>query len=135
MIEGIGNPQLIQSIHDLTQVSKTRATLIATDQIQKLNSNLEQIRQQNNGISRYIWRTRRNARVREDHSRLEGCVFKWDQPPVTVRSGKRSGERNHAGEDINCKCWAEPVVDDILERRTKKIIAAESKTRLLGETL
>jgi hypothetical protein len=42
----------------------------------------------------YIWRTRRDGRVRPSHAENDGKVFAWDNPPPT----------GHPGEDFNCRC-------------------------------
>jgi uncharacterized protein with gpF-like domain len=109
--KGTSVKELTDDIVTLTGTAKNTANLIAIDQVQKLNADLESQRQQNNGITRYIWRTRKNARVRSksnssgysDHAGLEGAVIDWQYPPITVLKGKRAGERNHVGKDINCK--------------------------------
>jgi uncharacterized protein with gpF-like domain len=54
-----------------------------------------------------------NSSGASDHKRLEGTIHKWSQPPVTVFRGKRAGETNHPGEDINCRCLSQPVFDEI----------------------
>lgn len=129
--KGTSVKELTDDIIALTDTTKSRAKLIAIDQVQKLNADLESRRQQNNHITRYIWRTRRNARVRKEHVDLEGAVFDWNFPPVTVLTGKRAGERNHPGQDINCKCWAEPVIEDLTKKGSRTLEAAEFKTRKL----
>jgi len=82
-----------------------RAKLIARDQIAKLNSQVTQERQKNLGISKYIWRTSLDERVRDSHRELEGTVHSWDDPPSV----------GHPGEDIQCRCTAEPVLDEFFE--------------------
>lgn len=137
--QGKSVQDLTDQIKTLTGTTKTRAHLIAIDQVQKLNSDLEQTRQQANGITRYIWRTRRNARVRSksnsngysDHAGLEGAVFDYRFPPVTVLKGKRAGETNNPGHDINCKCYGEPVIEDLTGKSSKVLEEGESKTRAL----
>ncbi len=129
------------SIDKTGEASVANAKLIATDQIQKLNGDLDRKRQQSNGGSRYYWQTRRNGVVRNknnsngysDHAQLEGAVFKWGNPPITVFKGKRAGERNEPGQDINCKCLASMVIDDLLDKKSKKLIAAEAKTEKLRQ--
>jgi len=123
--------ELKEKIIDRGEFHKSRAKLVATDQIQKLNGQLDKVRQKSNGGSRYIWRTRGNSAVRDDHAKLKGAIFEWGKPPITVTTGKRSGERNEPGQDINCKCQAEMVIEDLLGERTAKIIKAEEKTQQL----
>lgn len=48
----------------------------------------------------YIWRTVGDEKVRGEHAARNGKRFSWDNPP----------EGGHAGEDYNCRCWAEPLV-------------------------
>jgi len=48
----------------------------------------------------YIWRTRRDGKVRSPHAERQGQVFSWDDPP----------EGGHPGEDYGCRCTAEPYL-------------------------
>lgn len=55
----------------------------------------------------YVWRTRRDDRVRQAHAARDGLVFRWgDSPPG-----------GHPGEDANCRCWAVPVTSADAGRR------------------
>jgi SPP1 gp7 family putative phage head morphogenesis protein len=84
---------------------RSRAALIARDQTNKLNGQLTQLRQTNLGVERYTWRTMLDERVRDEHEENEGEVFDWDDPPST----------GHPGDDIQCRCYAEPMLDDVLD--------------------
>lgn len=87
-------------------MSKKRARFIARDQIGKLNSNLTRFRQTSLGIDSYRWRTMLDPKVRDAHRVREGKLFRWDKPP----------EGGAPGEDYNCRCYAEPVLDDLFTR-------------------
>jgi len=91
---------------------RARARIIARDQVNKLNGRLAQYRQQQIGGKRYIWRTAKDERVRDDHKKLEGKICSWDNPPIVDRS---TGRREHPAQDFQCRCWAEMVLDDVLE--------------------
>lgn len=93
-------------------ITRRRAELIATDQVNKLNAQLTRSRQQQVGITEYRWSTSRDERVRPGHRALDGTVQKWSKPPIT---NPKSGGRAHPGEDIRCRCQAIPVVDTLLE--------------------
>lgn len=86
------------------KLPKWRAELILRDQTAKATSDLEKVRQENIGIKRYTWRTAGDKRVRKEHEENEGKVFSWDKPPRNT---------GHPGQDINCRCIAEPVLDDL----------------------
>jgi SPP1 gp7 family putative phage head morphogenesis protein len=106
--------QMKERIIERFGVAESRAQLIARDQVGKFNGSLSQLRQTGLGIKEYVWRTAEDERVRPDHARLDGNTYQWSKPPITVRSGKRAGERNHPGQDIQCRCYPEPVLPRIV---------------------
>lgn len=86
-------------------VAERRAALIARDQVGKFYGSVQRARQTNLGIKRYIWRTSRDERVRPEHVEREGEIFEWADPP----------EDGHPGQPINCRCTAEPILEDLLD--------------------
>lgn len=64
---------------------------------------INQLRQQDLGIERYIWRSQDDAKVRESHAEYDDQVFRWDEPPAG----------GHPGQAHNCRCHAEPVSPDV----------------------
>ena len=54
---------------------------LTRDQTNKLIGNLSQARQQQIGITHYVWQTSEDERVRDSHSAKNGKTFRWDQPP------------------------------------------------------
>ncbi len=65
---------------------------------------LTQVRQQQFGIGKYIWRSQDDDKVRDRHAFLDDNIFRWDQPPL---------EGYHPGMEIGCRCWAEPILDSV----------------------
>lgn len=59
---------------------------------------LDEVAQHANGITRYIWRSRDDEKVRGSHAANDDRVFAWDSPPPT----------GHPGAEFGCRCWAEP---------------------------
>src|SRR5208282_2787509 len=86
-------------------VSRSRAELIARTAVAGASSTLTRARAEHVGSKGYIWRTAGDADVRKEHRRLNGQFFTWHNPPV---AGSR-GERAHAGQIYNCRCWPDPV--------------------------
>ncbi len=116
--QGVDLPEgrsLLEQIQHLGQVDRKRARLIARDQTSKLTGVLNRTRQNSIGISEYIWRTVKDNRVvgkpggrypkpskaHGNHYERDGKVFRWDSPPPD----------GHPGWAIQCRCYAEPVVD------------------------
>lgn len=60
---------------------------------------INQLRQQDLGIERYIWRSQDDAKVRDSHAEYDDQVFRWDEPPAG----------GHPGQAHNCRCFAEPI--------------------------
>lgn len=94
--------QVSDEIETILAIPKKRAELIARDQIGKLNGQLTQLRQQQVGVTHYIWRTMLDERVRDSHQEREGKQFSWDDPP----------KDGHPQQPIRCRCYAEPVFPD-----------------------
>lgn len=113
---------LREKILDRFDVSKSRADLIARDQVLKLNGQITKERQQSAGITEYIWTTSGDERVRgnpalkrhggADHYSLNGQTFRWDAPPVT---NPDTGETNNPGQDYQCRCVAMPILSFLTE--------------------
>jgi len=100
---GTRHEVLARQMVERYQIPQNRAALIARDQVGKLYGNLNGQRQQNLGVTRYVWRTVRDNRVRDDHELRDGEAFSWDSPP----------EDGNPGEPINCRCYAEPDLSDL----------------------
>lgn len=60
---------------------------------------INQLRQEDLGIERYVWRSQDDAKVRDSHAEYGDQVFRWDDPPAG----------GHPGEAHNCRCYAEPI--------------------------
>lgn len=123
--KGIESDFLMQGIE--AQIAERRAALIARDQIGKLQGDITRARQTELGVSRYVWRTSLDERVRghgkpEDfpgsHEAREGQVFEWEAPMIEQLEEKGlvpASIDGPPGSPINCRCWAEPVLSDLVD--------------------
>jgi SPP1 gp7 family putative phage head morphogenesis protein len=96
---------LRDDLEDRFGVSESRARLIARDQTTKFYSAVNHARQRELGVERFVWRTVGDERVRDEHDELEGQIFDYDDPP----------EVGMPGDDVQCRCYAEPVLDDLFD--------------------
>jgi SPP1 gp7 family putative phage head morphogenesis protein len=113
-----------QQIREKTKATANKARLIARDQVSKANSQLTKLRQEDLGVSKYVWRTSKDERVRDSHKVMEGMTCAWDDPTIYINEDGKSRKRSgldpagvplHPGEDYQCRCTAEPVLDDLIE--------------------
>jgi len=93
--------ELIRELALAMGITQKRARFIAEDQTIKLNAVLNEMRQRQMGFDGYVWRTRRDDRVRREHAQREGHAFKWNDPPYD----------GHPGIPINCRCVPEAYME------------------------
>lgn len=98
--------------------ARKRARLIARDQTASLQGDVTRVRQQQLGVRRYVWRTAKDERVRSSHRQREGEIFEWGKPigPQLRKKGLTVDTIDgHPGRPIQCRCYAEPVLSDIID--------------------
>jgi len=120
VFEGVRSGQLTKGIAEAIQkatgATKSRAQFIARDQAAKVSGNLSKLRQEQVGITEYIWSTSRDERVvgnpaglyptgsagHMNHWAREGKTFKWAKPPAD----------GHPGFAYGCRCVSVPKLPD-----------------------
>ena len=80
---------------------EAHASFIARDQIGTLQMELTRERQSQAGITKFVWRTRGDGRVRPEHAARNGKTFTW----VDGADGE------FPGGPPACRCRAQAVVD------------------------
>jgi SPP1 gp7 family putative phage head morphogenesis protein len=87
-----------------TELSKTRnrAALIARDQTLTHSAQLSRARQRSNGITKFVWRTVGDGRVRDLHEDRDGVEYTW--------ADGAGAEDTYPGDGVQCRCSSEPVL-------------------------
>ena len=88
-------------------ISASKALFIARQETRLMSANVQQQKYTKAGLNEYVWKIRKDDKVRHDHEALSDKVFKWDNPPVV---DERTGRRGNPGQDYNCRCYALPVI-------------------------
>lgn len=101
--------EIIDMIMQSGLVAEHRAVLIARTETAKASFVLSQVRAEQAGCTHYIWRTVKDASVREGHREMEGKVCEYADPPL-VNEGHGRVMKHHPGMIWNCRCYAEPVI-------------------------
>jgi SPP1 gp7 family putative phage head morphogenesis protein len=108
---GIRYDELRSYVLERSSVTYNRATLIARTETAKTASAVVEARSKFIGATHYIWRSVRDRDVRRLHKLLDGTTHAWDDPPVA----EEQGQRHHPGQFPNCRCYAEPILPDVIE--------------------
>lgn len=98
--------QLAQMIRQTSQVTSSRASLIARTEVARTASTLTQARAKHVGSPGYIWMTSRDGDVRPSHREMAGKFVAWDNPPTL------DNLTGHAGCLPNCRCYPKPVLEE-----------------------
>jgi SPP1 gp7 family putative phage head morphogenesis protein len=112
MVAGASNKAIADVLADEFGFGLRRAAFIARDQASKWNGELNRFRQQDAGVTEYVWSTSGDERVRGNpdgkypnarpsHWAREGKTFRWSKPP----------DGGHPGIAINCRCVAKAVIE------------------------
>ena len=125
---GYRHEEIMKNIFARFDVSKSRAKVIARDQVSKFNSDLSKMRQVHAGVETYEWDTAQDERVRgrpdgiypkarPSHWIMQGLVCRWDDPEVYLRNGvwvPRTAlmPKEAPGIPILCRCVALPRLEE-----------------------
>lgn len=116
--KGRSGKSLIKQIQEVYPVTENRARVIARDQTSKLNGDITRQRQVAAGIRGYRWRTVGDSSVRESHKERNGKFYAWNPEDVgkkledgSVMLDPEADDIGHPGEDYQCRCIAEPVIE------------------------
>ncbi len=104
-INGTSKTQLKKELNEILGKQAKRGDLIASDQMEKLSSELTSFRASQAGLRYYRWRTQGDSRVRSHHAALGGTVQDTQDP--------NSGDNGMMPRiPIRCRCWAEWLLDN-----------------------
>lgn len=110
-LSGTRAKETAQEIMRTGKVTESRAMLIARTETSRTVTAITEARATHIGSEQYIWHTAGDMDVRDLHQKLNGKVFRWDEPPIIGEDG----ERGHPGTIYNCRCYPEPILPDVIE--------------------
>ena len=105
--QGLRAENLEKIIMQSYGVSRRKAKFLARQETSLLVSKYRETNYTSLGLTRYVWMTSHDERVRESHKVLNGKIFFFGEPPVINSNGDRRGP----GEDYGCRCVVKAIVD------------------------
>ena len=109
MAEGKGLPEILKQFDGMVEQRKGHAKMVARTQISTFNSLTSKIRAQNLGITKAIWKTAADERVRTCHQARDGKEYILSEGLYSSCDGKTL----QAGTDYNCRCTAIMIIPEM----------------------
>lgn len=123
MVQGTLNKDLGEQLKKLGKDVESRAMLIARDQSSKLNAALTRARHEDVGVTKYMWSTSGDERVRDSHAEKDGQVFEYANPPA---------DTGNPGHDVNCRCVAIAVFDEVQEKQINEQLEQQDISKAIA---
>lgn len=111
-VEGFRFDKLIDAIQNRYSVTESKAKFLARQETSLFMAKFRQQRYGEAGVTSYRWGTSGDARVRDDHRKLNGKIFSYKNPPIVDSA---TGRKANPGEDYNCRCIDEPILVSLME--------------------
>jgi SPP1 gp7 family putative phage head morphogenesis protein len=106
---GFDMATLTQQLQHAHHITRNRAELIARDQSAKAMSVIEIARRKELGIKEAIWKhSHAGKKPRESHKRANGQRYDIDKGCLI------EGEYIQPGEEINCRCGSQAIIEGIV---------------------
>jgi len=102
---GALHKDIAKEIQSATRLGVQRSAGIARDQVGKYYGQVQATRHKAIGVKRFTWNSVEDERVRSEHQSLNGETFSYDKLP----------SEGLPGEPIMCRCYADPVLEDLLD--------------------
>lgn len=106
MSQGESLDTIVGKFSEVVSERKNHARFLARNQVQNYNSVTTKIRAQNLGITKAVWLTAGDERVRPAHAARDGKEFDLDKGLYSSADGKTL----LPGTDYNCRCTYEMVI-------------------------
>lgn len=103
--DGTSSKEIYDKVKEIFGYDDARAKLIVDDQIGKLNASLDRLKNNQAGVKEFTWTTVGDSSVRPKHKDFNGKVYTW----------KKGANGIYPGQEVRCRCFAEPVLDDIFK--------------------
>jgi SPP1 gp7 family putative phage head morphogenesis protein len=97
---------IVAAIEDIYTSAVDKIKAMTANQTETLYADLNEKRQADLGIDKFVWVTQRDERVRPTHAARDGKIMTWKNPIGGILPG----------EEWNCRCEAEPYLGDLADK-------------------
>lgn len=111
ILDGFREEQVRKMLEKEYHIGVDKAKFLAQNETSIMIAELKKATYTQMGFEEFIWNTILDARERPLHRKLNGKIFRFDNPPVI---DERTGQRGLPGETYNCRCGLTPIRRDSL---------------------
>jgi SPP1 gp7 family putative phage head morphogenesis protein len=105
---------IMNALDTIGGFAANRVKLIATDQTSKVYASLSDERMKQNNVEEFEWmHSSAGKEQRESHVRMDGHIFKLDDPRLWEVGGEfdlKKGDLGPPGWAIHCRCRKRPII-------------------------
>lgn len=87
-------------------IMERKAKFLAQNETSIMIAQLKKATYKEMGFDEFVWNTILDSKERPEHRKLNGKIFRFDNPPVI---DERTGQRGLPGETYNCRCSLTPI--------------------------
>lgn len=109
ILEGFREEQVAKMLQTEYGIAERKAKFLAQNETSIMLAEYKKATYTAMGFDKFIWKTRLDGRERLEHHKLNGKIFRFDEPPII---DERTGQRGLPGETYNCRCLLLPYRDN-----------------------
>ena len=129
VLDGYRTDSIQKMLEQEYGIMSRKAEFLAQNETTIMLAQYKRVTYQEMGFEKFIWSTILDGREREEHKKLNGKIFRYDDPPII---DERTGQRGLPGEIYNCRCEAIPYRDDNILRASNSYDDVDSWITVKG---
>lgn len=99
VLDGYRTDHIQKMLEQEYGIMSRKAEFLAQNETTIMLAQYKRVTYQEMGFDKFIWRTIMDGREREEHKKLNGKIFRYDDPPII---DERTGQHGLPGETYNC---------------------------------
>ena len=122
-IDGKSTKTIAAYIEKEFGISQRHAKFLARNESAIATSSYLSAKYEAEGFTHFKWETIVDGRERDLHKKLNGTIWRFDNPPVI---DDRTGEKGLPSQTYNCRCSFSPVINGEFLKRRREMFKAQN---------
>ena len=117
VLDGYRTDHIQKMLEQEYGIMSRKAEFLAQNETTIMLAQYKRVTYQEMGFEKFIWSTILDGREREEHKKLNGKIFRYDDPPII---DERTGQRGLPGETYNCLIGEMSILSPFIHNRIFK---------------